>query len=62
MSALLRRGLEYLCAGLLIVIVAVVFMDQGKVVEEGPAATLFASPRHPYTQTLLAASPRLPKP
>lgn len=34
-------------------------MNAGKIVEEGPTAELFASPKHPYTQTLLAAVPRL---
>jgi len=29
----------------------------GRVVETGPTAAVLASPRHPYTQALLAASP-----
>ncbi|PRX11194.1 UNVERIFIED_ORG: peptide/nickel transport system ATP-binding protein/oligopeptide transport system ATP-binding protein [Martelella mediterranea] len=35
----------------------VVVMYLGTVVEEGPATTLFADPRHPYTEALLAAIP-----
>jgi microcin C transport system ATP-binding protein len=34
----------------------VVVMQNGKVVEEGPAEAIFASPREPYTQALLAAA------
>jgi oligopeptide/dipeptide ABC transporter ATP-binding protein len=41
---------EYLCDS-----VAVMYL--GRVVESAPAAALFASPRHPYTQALLAAAP-----
>ena len=50
---------EYLCDT-----VAVMYL--GRVVESAPASALFASPRHPYTQALLAAvpnpDPRRPRP
>lgn len=34
-------------------------MYAGRIVEEQAAATLFLSPRHPYTQALLASTPRI---
>jgi oligopeptide/dipeptide ABC transporter ATP-binding protein len=34
-----------------------VVMYLGRVMESAPAAELFAKPRHPYTQALLAAAP-----
>lgn len=36
----------------------VVVMQKGKVVEQGPAAALFANPKHDYTRMLLAAEPK----
>jgi len=37
-------------------------MYAGRVVEEGPAEALLASPRHPYTAALLACIPRMDDP
>jgi len=37
----------------------VVLLWQGRKMEEGPVAEVFANPRHPYTKGLLACRPRL---
>ncbi len=34
-------------------------MQQGRVVEHGPTEAVFASPRHAYTEALIAATPKL---
>jgi peptide/nickel transport system ATP-binding protein len=41
---------RYLCDRVLV-------MYRGEIVESGPAEEIFATPRHPYTRTLLAAVP-----
>lgn len=37
-------------------------LHAGAVVEQAPVAEIFASPRHPYTQALFAATPRYDRP
>jgi ABC-type oligopeptide transport system ATPase subunit len=36
-------------------------MNKGQVVEQGSAAEIYAKPQNAYTQTLLAAVPKMPE-
>jgi peptide/nickel transport system ATP-binding protein len=40
----------------------VIVMRKGEIVEDGPSSEILSSPRHPYTQQLLAAAPSLASP
>ncbi len=40
----------------------VAVMQEGRIVEEGPAATILKTPRHRYTRQLLSAMPRIDAP
>jgi ABC-type oligopeptide transport system ATPase subunit len=35
----------------------IIVLYRGRIMEEGPAATVYGQPVHPYTQTLLEAAP-----
>jgi len=37
----------------------VMVLERGRIVEQGPAARIGSAPRHPYTRSLLDASPRM---
>ena len=57
-----RHGLSYLFVSHDLAVVQlmcddVLVLQSGRVVEQGPASEVLRTPRHPYTQTLLAAVP-----
>ncbi len=61
-----RRELTYILISHDLAVVAhmadtVAVMYQGRIVEQGPADSLFSTPRHPYTALLIEAAPKLGK-
>jgi len=57
-----RLGLAYLFIGHDLAVVRhvadrIAVMHEGRIVETGPTAAIFEHPEHPYTQTLLTATP-----
>ena len=44
------QAIRYLCSGISV-------LYKGRIVEEAPAADFFLAPRHPYSRSLLAATP-----
>jgi oligopeptide/dipeptide ABC transporter ATP-binding protein len=59
-----RRSLTYLFIAHDLAVVRqmadrIAVLYRGRIVEEAPTARLLADPRHPYTQTLLSAVPRI---
>ncbi len=38
----------------------IAILNEGEIVECGPAAQIFAAPQHPYTRRLMAALPKIP--
>jgi ABC-type phosphonate transport system ATPase subunit len=53
-------GEAYLpCAELRSIADRVYVMQQGRIVEHGATQAVFASPRHPYTRQLIAATPQI---
>lgn len=61
-----RHGLAYLYVSHDLPLMAALAGDvavlfEGRVVEQGPAASVFADPRHPHTRALAAAAAALPR-
>ncbi|TMQ13119.1 MAG: ABC transporter ATP-binding protein [Deltaproteobacteria bacterium] len=60
-----RHGLTYLCISHDLALVSVLadevaILFEGRIVEEGPAARIFADARHPHTRALVGAVAALP--
>lgn len=40
---------------------SVIVLEKGRIVEQGPTASVLGAPQHPYTQKLLSSVPRIPR-